>query len=192
MPIEDYPVFFNMPIFGKPRFLTGGEGGNQPTTAFTIMILRYDERKLRIDYGITSAASAYWDTHMLFRMLGKIAHAFAMAELGKGKFIPALPGMILTGEPDKFNHIGGDPELAPPSVALHELGLGYQRAHGKNYVVATVRLFASKGGPTYHVVVGESRESAVARFIRVFSSKISRMQARWKSRSAPKNLIFSA
>jgi hypothetical protein len=176
MPIEDYPVLFNMPIYGKPGFLTGGEGGTQITTGFTFMMLRYDERKLRIDYGITSAASPYWDTHMLYRMLAKIAHAFAMAELGKGKFMPALPDMILTGETQNFNHIGGNPELAPPSIALHELGLGYQRANGKNYVIATVRLFASKGGPTYHVVVGESRESAIARFIRVFSSRISRMQ----------------
>jgi hypothetical protein len=151
---------------------------------FRVLVLQYNEQKLRRDYGITASASPYWDTHMLYLMLGKIAHAFATAELGRGKFVPALPEMILTGKPDKFNHIGGDPEPDPPSAALHQLGLSYQRANGKDYVVATIQLFSNKSGPTYHVVVGESRESAIARFVRVFSNRISRTHARWKSGGA--------
>jgi hypothetical protein len=174
MPVEDYPVIFNMPVYGKPGVLTGGEGGNQTAVGFRFVIFQYDERKLRKEYGITAAATPYWDTHMLFRMLGKIAHALAMAELGKGKFIPTLVEMILTGKPDRFNHIGGDPDADKPSNTLHELGLGYQRANRKNYVVATIRLFANQKGPTYHVVVGESLESAISRFKRVLLSRIFR------------------
>lgn len=184
MPVEDYPVFFNMPVMGRPGVLTGGEGGTQLMIGFRVLVLQYNEQKLRRDYGITASASPYWDTHMLYLMLGKIAHAFATAELGRGKFVPALPEMILTGKPDKFNHIGGDPEPDPPSAALHQLGLSYQRANGKDYVVATIQLFSNKSGPTYHVVVGESRESAIARFVRVFSNRISRTHARWKSGGA--------
>jgi hypothetical protein len=183
MPVEDYPILFNMPVMGNPGVFTGGEGGTQLTVGFRVLILQHNEQKLRRDYGITAAATPYWDTHMLYRMLGKIAHAFATAELGRGKFIPALPEMILTGQPDKFNHVGGDPEPGPPAVALHQLGLGYQRANGRDYVVATIQLFANKGGPTYHVVVGESCESTIARFMRVLSNRISRLRARWKSRS---------
>lgn len=172
MPVEDYPVIFNMPVYGVPGVFTGGEGGNQTTAGFQFVVLQYDERKLRKDYGITAASTPYWDTHMLFRMLGKIAHAFAAAELGKGKFTPDLVEMILTGKPDQFNHIGGDPYGGTKSKALHELGLGYQRANNKNYVVAKICLFANHGGPIYHIVVGESLESAFARFKRVFSNRI--------------------
>jgi hypothetical protein len=75
MPIEDYPAIFNMPVYDKPGVFTGGVGGNQTTSGFQFVVLKYDDRKLRKDYGITSASSPYWDTHMLFRMLGKIAHA---------------------------------------------------------------------------------------------------------------------
>jgi hypothetical protein len=174
MPVEDYPVIFNMPVYGRPGVLTGGDGGNQATVGFTFVIFQYDERKLRKEYGITAAATPYWDTHMLFRMLGKIAHAFAMAELGKGTFTPALVEMILTGKPDGFNHFGGDPDADDPSNALHELGLGYQRANGKEYLVATIRLFANHKGPTYHVIVGESLEPASSKFKRVLFNRFFR------------------
>lgn len=64
------------------------------------------------------------------------------------------------------------------SVALHEIALGYQKIESKNYVVARIRLFAKFGGPIYLVIVGESLESSIARFIRVFVSKISFTPAR--------------
>jgi len=111
---------------------------------------------------------------MLFRMLGKIGHAFAAAELGTDRFKPALIDMILNGVPDYFNHIGGEPELArnPTSNALHEIGLGYQRVNGKDYVVAKIRLFANHMGPIYYVVVGESLENSVAKLKRVLSRRL--------------------
>jgi hypothetical protein len=56
---------------------------------------------------------------------------------------------------------------------LHELGLGYQRANGNDYVVAKIRLFADHGGPTYFVVAGESLEAPIGKFKRVFSNMIS-------------------
>ena len=98
---------------------------------FRVLVLQYNEQKLRRDYGITAPASPYWDTHMLYLMLGKIAHAFATAELGRGKFVPALPEMILTGKPDKFNHIGGDPEPDPPLPRYINLDLAIRGRTGR-------------------------------------------------------------
>ena len=178
MPVEDYPVIFNMPVYGAPRVFSGGAGGNQPTSGFTMIMLRYDARMLKNKYGITTFSSAMWDTHMLFRMLGKIGHAFAVAEIGLERFRPLLCDMIRTGSTDAFNHIGGEATLETPTKALHELGLGYQRHGGKDYVVARIRLFASNNGPTYYVVVGESLERPIAKFNRVLSSRISRMLVR--------------
>jgi hypothetical protein len=67
--------------------------------------------------------------------------------------------------------------IVPPTT-LHYLALGYQKIKGETYLVAHVRLFAGYGGPTYAVIVGQSLESPMARFKRVFSSRISRMLAR--------------
>ena len=174
VPIEDYPVILNMPAFGIPPIFHGGAGGNQPVYGFRLVILNYDPLAFQRKYNVASFASPYWDTHMLFRMLGKIGHAFAAAELGTDRFKPALIDMILNGVPDYFNHIGGEPELArnPTSNALHEIGLGYQRVNGKDYVVAKIRLFANHMGPIYYVVVGESLENSVAKLKRVLSRRL--------------------
>jgi hypothetical protein len=180
IPIEDYPVIFNMPAFGSPPVFIGGSGGNQLVFGFRLVLVNYNANEFTRKYGYTTFASPHWDTHMFFRMLGKIGHSFAVAELGQRKFVPLLTDMILKGSPELFNHIGGEPDLArdPTSDALHELGLGYQRANGKNYVVAKIRLFAKQMGPIYYVVVGTSLETPMARAKRVFSRRISRMLAR--------------
>ncbi|XSC42109.1 hypothetical protein ACF1BQ_026550 [Bradyrhizobium sp. RDT10] len=173
MPVEDYPVFLNMPMYGTPGIFTGGQGGNQTTSGFTVVMLRYDAPMLKMKYGITTFSSPVWDTHALFRMLGKIGHSLAAAEIGLDLFKPQLIEMILTQATEAFNCIGGCPELEAPTRALHELGLGYQRANGKDYVVARIRLFAKNNGPTYYVVVGESREARIAKFRRVLNWKLS-------------------
>lgn len=183
IPVGDYPIMFGMPIYGAPSLFAGGSGGGQMTVAFSLVLVSHDPVKLRTRYGVTSFATAYWDTHMLFRMLAKIGHAFATAEIA-GKFKPALLDMILSGTTDAFNHIGGDPYRSGlPSKALHELALGYQRANGKDYVVARIRLFARHQGPVYYVVVGESLEGRIAKFKKVFSRRISSMLARCKIRA---------
>ncbi len=180
IPVEDYPVILNMPAFGTPGIFIGKPGGNQGVYGFRLVMLNYNVLEFQKKYKIYSFASPYWDTHMLFRMLGKIGHSFAVAELGLSRFNPLLAKLILEGDTAFFNHIGGEPDLArdPSSGSLHEIGLGYQRANGKDYVVARVRLFAKQMGPIYYVVVGESVETRMAKFKRVFSSKISSMLAR--------------
>lgn len=173
VPVEDYPVILNMPAFGLPPIFRDGPGGNQIVYGFRIVLLNYSPLEFQRKYNFGTFASPHWDTHMLFRMLGKIGHAFAAAEIGVDHFKPALIDMILRGTPDYFNHIGGEPDLArdPPSKSLHEIGLGYQRANGKDYVVAKIRLFANHMGPIYYVVVGESLEDPTSKFKKVMLRK---------------------
>lgn len=167
MPVEDYPVIFNMPVYGPPGIFSGGQGGNQMTSGFSMVVLNYDQAALKRKYGIASFSSPVWDTHMLFRMLGKIGHSFAVAEVGLRNFKPLLQEMIVSGDVSVFNHIGGDPDTALPSTALHELRIGYQRANRKDYLVASIRLFARQSGPTYYVVVGEALEGGLKKLARV-------------------------
>jgi hypothetical protein len=173
IPVEDYPVVFMMLICSTPPIFESKQATLPPITGTTVVMFNHDEKKLRKQYGITAFSTVRWDTVMFCSMLAKIGHSFAVAELGLGSFTPMLLDLIVHQDRDSIRLIGGEPNLKPPSSALHEIGLGYRRSNGKDYVVATIRLFAAQGGPTYHVVVGESRESAFAKFKRVFAKKLS-------------------
>jgi hypothetical protein len=176
--IADYPVIFYMPVCGPPPIISRGAASLPPIVGMQLVLLNRNDKLLRDKYGITQFSTVRWDTVMLCRMLAKIGHSLAMAELGRGLFKPMLLDLILRDHRDSIRLIGGDPELSEPSNALHELGLGYLRVSGNDYVVATIRLFAHQGGPTYYVVVGESLESRIVKFKRVFSKRISSIVSR--------------
>jgi hypothetical protein len=72
-----------------------------------------------------------------------------------------------------MKYVGGVLQpIARPGGPLHAVALGYRKIKKTTYVVARIQLFASHNGPTYEVVVGPSLESSMARFRRVFSSKM--------------------
>jgi hypothetical protein len=182
IPVEDYPVVFMMLICSAPPIFESQQATLPPVTGTTVVVFNHDEKKLRKQYGITSFSTVRWDTVMFCSMLAKIAHSFAVAELGLASFTPMLLDLIVRQDRDSIRLIGGEPNLKPASSALHEIGLGYKRSQGKDYVVATIRLFAAQGGPTYHVVVGESRESPISKFRRVILKRISSTLKHWKAR----------
>lgn len=176
---NDYPIVFNMLIYGAPGVLRGAATRGPTVVGMTAAILKYDRKVLFSKYRVHSFASPVWDTVMLCRMLAKIGFALAVAELGRNGFASRLPELILDDNREVICFIGGDPDAKMQrSEALHELAIGYQRFKRKTYVVVTVRLFAANGRPTYKVVVGESLESASARIKRVLSSKVALMLAR--------------
>lgn len=180
LPVEDYPVVFMMPVYPRPSFIADATSGSRTMVGAKFVQLKYDQRTLFRKYRITGFASPHWDNLMLTRMLAKIGHSLAAAELGLDKFKPLLCDLIRRGHFGAAKLVGGDPVLSEgqPASVLHSVGLGYQRNAGKIYVVAQIRLFAAHGGPVYLVVVGESLESPMARFKRRFFRKISAVLAR--------------
>lgn len=92
----------------------------------------------------------------LSRLLAKIAHGYATAELGLRAFRPYLPDYI-RGTSWEFESqcIGGEQDVPPATEALHEIACGVVSVDGKNLVVVTLRLFAFIGAPLYRIVVGE-------------------------------------
>jgi hypothetical protein len=94
------------------------------------------------------------------RMLAKIAHGFASAELGLCNFEPLLPDLIL-GRTTKFHHlIGGPGRIADADTnGGHRLRLEVMRSavDGKHYHAVNIQLFAPLGAPEYYVLVGERR-----------------------------------
>jgi len=175
VPTEEYPIVFTMLLFPPPDVRRRNAESGKAVNGMITAVLKLDQKNLLRKYGISSWASAAWDTQMFCRMLAKIGHSFAAAELGPaGSFSPKLLDFIVNGDLGAMNLIGGPPEWEQPSPsdALHEIFLGYQRMAGRVNLVAKIRLFARYSGATYYVVVGESLESPIRRWGRVIAAKI--------------------
>ena len=94
----------------------------------------------------------------LGRMLAKIAHAYATAELGHGNFRPLLQDIILGKKPLYISHyVGGirDQEI-PEGADLHEIEIDNTGLGRGRYVVVRIQLFADRKLPEYYVVAGET------------------------------------
>lgn len=106
-------------------------------------------------------ASPGLDTVRFAQMLAKIAHGFAVQQLGLAHFAPLLPSFVLRSfekteqHTDCFNVVGGDPTIYAPSQSLHELGWEILSFGEKRLLIVSIRLFANLGAPVYRVVTGE-------------------------------------
>jgi hypothetical protein len=91
------------------------------------------------------------------RMLAKIAHTYACAELGMYSFEPVLTRLILGSEPlYPAHYVGTAPEPFPSrSWAMHELNLDtHEDDPLGEYVVVRIRLFSRYDTPVHKIVVG--------------------------------------
>jgi len=94
------------------------------------------------------------DTPAFFRMLAKIAHGFAVAELGpkfvSPNLIPIIDGTNLA---ESKRYIGGHQNEQPPSTDLHEVSF-VSCTKDPHLVLVRIRLFAILGTPTYLIAAG--------------------------------------
>jgi len=91
------------------------------------------------------------------QMLAKIAHSYAIANLGNNAFHPLLLDLIL-GKSKTPNYLVGGDDLSKLPVQkniLHDIYLQDCLSNGIMYTLVVIRLFAFMGMPRYHVVVGE-------------------------------------
>jgi hypothetical protein len=90
------------------------------------------------------------------RLLAKIAHSYAVAELGWNAFTPVLPDIILGKGPLLMNSfVGSGIAIDGASEKLHEVSFAdWPAPAGKSLLVCKIRLFANLGMPTHYVVVG--------------------------------------
>lgn len=90
------------------------------------------------------------------RMLAKIAHGYAISELGFDAFEWVVTPCIRLKEEAHMNWIGGSAEVAPPTPHLHTIRWRIERAD-RPLVVVDIRLFCFIGAPSYEIVVGPFR-----------------------------------
>ena len=93
-------------------------------------------------------------TIMFGRMLAKIAHSYAVAELGLTGFTPLLLDIIKDPDTPFMGHLvgGGFESGEQPRDDLHEISI--DPLFLPRRVVVQIRLFVTSGLPTYWVVAG--------------------------------------
>ena len=90
-----------------------------------------------------------------FRMLAKIAHAFAVAEMGVGSFTPLLTPLICNADTsNSVQYIGGLQHAEPATTEIYVMSFGSHTCNRPEIVAVRIRLLAALETPTYFVAVG--------------------------------------
>ena len=154
--IADYPINVLMTAYDTPSALSGAPFDRPEEAVWCHFLTRIDHALLARKYGLMGFATSSLDTLALCVTLAKIAHAYAVAELGLDSFIPTLPHFIMNGKHHgaRRYYIGGIIAQIPPSSMLHEVA--FEDAHtNSDWHVVRLRLLASIGAPVYRVVAGQ-------------------------------------
>ncbi len=151
--IEDYPISILLLHLGPPPALTGDVASAGRPTGTWCHFFRRDTAVLRWKYGLKEFGTSSLDSWALSRVLAKIAHSYAVAELGLEGFSALLAEPIREQADHIYNFVGGAQEYLPPSNHLHEIGFEPTSSE-HDYIVVRIRLFAFLGAPVYRVVVG--------------------------------------
>ena len=112
---------------------------------------------LQLAANIMPARLPQLDVRTYFRMIAKIAHAFAVSQIGIDAFDGDLPHIILRDVAPITPYLIGKSEITlpiRPDTHSHQLGLGLTPRGGGHLVTVRVQLFALSRGPAYKVVAG--------------------------------------
>ena len=168
VPIEEFPPLLLSLVYPLPGILlhqkpedkplTGGVYSAEVLEGFGEKLNRIRTRFRASRIGIMGVEpTRHADEGDYGRMLAKIAHAYACAELGCGNFRPFLVQIIRGIKPYYLPYFIGSAlgKSQPPLEDLHHIeidqaGLGLGR-----FIVVKIRLFANRSTPTHYVVVGE-------------------------------------
>ena len=168
VPLEKYPAMIVTLCFDKPeilsdcspvaKVLSGGVAVGVLPTFGKLLKPFLDQGAVTFVPPRASATST-----ILGRMLAKIAHSYAAAELGINKFSPFLKGIILGTDICHIPYFVGGTKDAPPTIDdVYKIRLTtMESCEGRSYLVCIIRLLSDvKGMPEYWVVVGETRNDA--------------------------------
>lgn len=167
VPIEEFPALLMSLVFPLPGILLGQKLEDKPLSGgiYSAEILEgFGEKlnRIKAKYRANKVAimgiepSPRGDGNDYGRMLAKIGHAYAAAELGCGNFHPDILHIIKGVKPYCLTHfIGSGLNMNNlPSDDLHEISLATDIPGAERFVVVKLRLFSNRKTPTHYVVVG--------------------------------------
>lgn len=156
VPTDQHPSILTVPKAPPPQLVFGKSPDMNFITAWSYVpdpeVIKKYPQGTRIG-GHQFRADTYG------RMIAKIAHAFACAEMGHAAFEHLLPPIILEERGDVFDYVGclgqEAADLPAEPGCLHRVHLEIS-PDLPGFVLANIRLFAQFGAPQYHVVVGKT------------------------------------
>jgi hypothetical protein len=160
---EDHPAGLILPVFEPPRALFGLPEFVPEKLHFKFWRFGPPDEKVQAIFERLGAKgfAVDIDSLALSRLVAKISHAFAVAEIGLNGFTPILPPLIL-GQNTNWSHFVGGTEISIPPrtpIEMHSILLEINEPDDARRLVANVRLFSRYGGATYQAIVGSvSRE----------------------------------
>jgi hypothetical protein len=169
LPIEDNPSFLTLPFFYRPNILELPDGLR--LGSFGIWVHQFEDIEKLQRHGVGEFATPPLDTLRFAQLLAKIAHGYAISQMGfswhpdeAGPTIGGYQSVLLPLIRKRFSrkdifgsyldYVGGFPGNYAPSSSLHDLGAGFLLHEGQDYLVVWLRLFASFGAPIYWIIVG--------------------------------------
>lgn len=152
--VDEHPGITFLPVFQRPRILLGNppSAGVGPVGFWNSPIRRMP----RAPQGKRVADVQPFAVGPIARMIAKIAHGAAVAELGLDAFEPLLPDIIMGRSDHIFHLVGNVSKRGRKRVALHRITLELEQG----FIVANVQLFARLRGPIFQAVVGRPDLSA--------------------------------
>jgi hypothetical protein len=158
IPAEDVPATAFLYKFGRANILRGLPPFD-PT--FEWMLVPYcdnDTMRIAIErYGWDAQLQLKTKPHEFARLLAKIAHSYAVAELGIDAFDPLCLDVIMGRTSNCGYLVGGSMDIQPlpDSTSDHYIGVGLiDEPQKPKLVLVPLRLFQQMGSPHHHVVVG--------------------------------------
>lgn len=153
------PFLVGLPLYPMPDALTGTATQGDRTAATSEIWIRgagfWTDREshLQMLCEVLGASEVMPDatvnTEPFCLTVAKIAHSFAVAELGLGAFDPFLTDMIRRRDlSNRAEFIGGGRGNEPPSAHLHELAFAPAVSTNPEIVSVRIRLLGILGTPT--------------------------------------------
>ncbi|MEC5383350.1 hypothetical protein VSX64_21365 [Aurantimonas sp. C2-6-R+9] len=162
------PFLVGLPLYPMPDALTGIVTSGNRNAATSTMWVRgaglWQDRNAQLQWLCEALGAsdvmptATLHTEPFCLTLAKIAHSFAVAELGIGAFDPFLTGMIRQRDlSSRAEFIGGGHGNEMPSDHLHVLEFDTNVCTNPNVIAVRIRLLGILGTPTYYVAAGRRK-----------------------------------
>ena len=165
LPVADYPdIPIQFPIFQPPGIVRGVKRSDTfEKVLLKILAPRYPDlhknyQRIKPPDAIAFRQQINFRIFPFARLLAKIAHSYAVAELGTEAFSPLLPKLIL-GEDNTLPYfVGSAPNQGAvtygPNV-IHNLNVCTRTIRDRTYVSVLVHLFPHFMFPEYEVITGK-------------------------------------
>lgn len=162
VPREEFPALCIGYLWPAPGILRGVDpiDAFEHTEAVIRLVEDGVERHLPADD--RRARLGRFDVNVFARMLAKIAHAYAVGQIGEARFEPLLLDLILERSNALPWLIGGEFGNLPREGdgGLHNVQPIHVRIGDTSYWLVAIQLFAMLGLPRYFVVVGRATQEA--------------------------------